>query len=226
MNGSRQQVDKQRLARLLVDSGAVRFGEFTTKSERISPYFINLGAIHGGAQIAALAECYAQGIAEHFADERPDCLFGPAYKAIPLAVAAAVSAARLLGRPFSYSFNRKEAKRHGEAGILVGREPHGGDRVLIVDDVVTNGGAKRGGAPMELLRANSAAPIVGLLIAVDRMERGTGRLSALAELQAEFGFKARALISIAELVEMVPVTPDHRSAVLRHLDRFRAADCC
>ena len=109
MNGSRQQVDKQRLARLLVDSGAVRFGEFTTKSERISPYFINLGAIHGGAQIAALAECYAQGIAEHFADERPDCLFGPAYKAIPLAVAAAVSAARLLGRPFSYSFNRKEA---------------------------------------------------------------------------------------------------------------------
>ena len=224
MNGSRQQVDKQRLARLLVDSGAVRFGEFATKSGRISPYFINLGAIHGGAQIAALAECYAQGIAEHFADERPDCLFGPAYKAIPLAVAAAVSAARLLGRPFSYSFNRKETKRHGEAGILVGREPHGGDRVLIVDDVVTDGGAKR--EAVELLRANSAAPIVGLLIAVDRMERGTGRLSALAELQAEFGFKARALISIAELVEMVPVTPDHRSAVLRHLDRFRAADCC
>ena len=154
----------------------------------------------------------------------PTACFGPAYKAIPLAVATAVSAARLLGRPFSYSFNRKEAKRHGEAGILVGREPHGGDRVLIVDDVVTDGGAKR--EAVALLRANSAAPIVGLLIAVDRMERGTGRLSALAELQAEFGFKARALISIAELVEMVPVTPDHRSAVLRHLDRFRAADCC
>ena len=224
MNGSRQQVDKQRLARLLVDSGAVRFGEFATKSGRISPYFINLGAIHGGAQIAALAECYAQGITEHFADERPDCLFGPAYKAIPLAVATAVSAARLLGRPLSYSFNRKETKHHGESGILVGREPHGADRVLIVDDVVTDGGAKR--EAVELLRANSAAPIVGLLIAVDRMERGTGRLSALAELQAEFGFRARALISIEELVEMVQVTPDHRSAVSRHLDRFRAADRC
>ena len=132
MNGSRQQVDKQRLARLLVDSGAVRFGEFTTKSGRISPYFINLGAIHGGAQIAALAECYAQGIAEHFADERPDCLFGPAYKAIPLAVATAVSAARLLGRPFSYSFNPQgnQAPRRGRhpGGPRAARRRPGADR--------------------------------------------------------------------------------------------------
>ena len=222
MAAGNQHVDKPRLAHLLVDSGAVRFGEFTTKSGRISPYFINLGAIHGGDQLAALAECYAQGIAEHFATERPDCLFGPAYKAIPLAVTAAVSAARLHGRPFTYSFNRKEAKRHGESGILVGREPERNDRVLIVDDVVTDGGAKR--EAVELLRANSSAPIVGLLIAVDRMERGGGRLSALAELQAEFGFKARALISIEELVEMVPVTSDHQIAVRRHLDRYRAAE--
>ena len=216
-----QRVDKRRLARLLVESGAVRFGEFTTKSGRISPYFINLGEIHHGAQIAALAECYAQGVAEHFADQRPDCLFGPAYKAIPLAVTAAVSAARLLGRPFTYSFNRKEAKRHGESGILVGREPGRDDRVLMVDDVITDGGAKR--EAVELLRANSPAPIVGLLIAVDRMERGTGRLSALAELQAEFGFKARALISIEELVELASICPDHRAAVRRHLERYRAS---
>lgn len=214
------QVDKRRLARLLVDSGAVRFGEFTTKSGRISPYFINLGEICQGGQIAALAECYAQGIAEHFADERPDCLFGPAYKAIPLAVTAAIAASRLLGRSFAYSFNRKEAKRHGESGVLVGREPHGDDRVLIVDDVVTDGGAKR--EAVELLRAHSSAPVVGLLIAVDRMERGTGRLSALAELEAEFGFRTRALISIEELVEMVPISSDHRAAVRRHLDRYRA----
>lgn len=221
MDGNGHQVDKQRLARLLVDSGAVRFGEFTTKSGRISPYFVNLGEIHRGAQLAALAECYAQGIAEHFADERPGCLFGPAYKAIPLAVTAAISTSRLLGRPVTYSFNRKEAKKHGESGVLVGREPEREDRVLIIDDVVTDGGAKR--EAVELLRANSAAPIVGLLIAVDRMERGTGRLSALAELQAEFGFKARALISIEELVEMASIAPDHRRAVHRHLDRYRAS---
>ena len=222
MEAATQQVDKPRLARLLVDSGAVRFGEFTTRSGRISPYFINLGEIDHGAQIAELAEYYAQGVAEHFADERPDCLFGPAYKAIPLAVTAATSASRLLGRPFAYSFNRKEAKRHGESGILVGRVPRGADRVLIVDDVVTDGGAKR--EAVELLRAHSAAPVVGLLIAVDRMERGTGRLSALAELQAEFGFKTRALIDIEELVEMVAVAPDHRAAVRRHLDRYRAPE--
>ena len=222
MEAGSQRVDKRRLARLLVDSGAVRFGEFTTKSGRISPYFINLGQIHRGDQIADLAECYAQGMAEHFADERPDCLFGPAYKAIPLAVTAATSASRLLGRPFAYSFNRKEAKRHGESGVLVGREPSGEDRVLIVDDVVTDGGAKR--EAVELLRAHSSAPVVGLLIAVDRMERGTGRLSALAELEREFGFKTRALINIEELVEMVPVSPDHRAAVRRHLDRYRACE--
>ena len=222
MEAGNQRVDKQRLARLLVDSGAVRFGEFTTKSGRISPYFINLGEICRGAQLADLAECYAQGIAEHFAGERPDCLFGPAYKAIPLAVTAAVGASRLLGRAFTYSFNRKEAKRHGESGILVGREPHGADRVLIVDDVVTDGGAKR--EAVELLRAHSSAPIVGLLIAVDRMERGTGRLSALAELETEFGFKARALINIEELVEMAPVSSNHRAAVRRHLDRYRASE--
>ena len=222
MEAGNQRVDKRRLARLLVDSGAVRFGEFTTKSGRISPYFINLGEICRGAQIAELAEYYAQGVAEHFANERPDCLFGPAYKAIPLAVTAAIEASRLLGRPFTYSFNRKEAKRHGESGVLVGREPHGADRVLIVDDVVTDGGAKR--EAVELLRAHSSAPIVGLLIAVDRMERGTGRLNALAELETEFGFKARALIDIEELVEMVPVSPDHRTAVHRHLARYRASE--
>ena len=213
-------VDKERLARLLVDSGAVRFGRFTTKSGRISPYFVNLGAIHRGDQVATLAECYAHGIAEHFAEEQPDCLFGPAYKAIPVAVAAAVSAARILGRPFTYSFNRKEAKRHGESGVLVGREPRGSDRVLIVDDVVTDGGAKR--EAVELLRAHSQAPIVGLLIAVDRMERGTGSTGALAELQAEFGFRARALISIEDLVRRAPVAADDRAAVLSHLHRYRA----
>ena len=215
-------VDKQRLARLLVDSGAVRFGEFTTKSGRISPYFVNLGEICRGAQIADLAECYAQGIAEHFAEERPDCLFGPAYKAIPLAVTAAVGASRLLDRPFTYSFNRKEAKRHGESGVLVGREPRGADRVLIVDDVITDGGAKR--EAVDLLRSHSSAPVVGLLIAVDRMERGTGRRNALAELESEFGFKTRALINVEELVEMVAVSPDHRAAVRRHLARYRAAE--
>ena len=120
-------LDKQRLARLLVETGAVRFGRFTTRSGRASPYFVNLGAIHRGEQIAELADLYAAGITEQFASAPPSCLFGPAYKAIPLAVATAISASRVLGRPLSYCFNRKEAKVHGEAGTLVGREP-GPDR--------------------------------------------------------------------------------------------------
>ena len=213
--------DKQRLAQLLVDTGAVRFGRFITKSGRSSPYFVNLGAIHHGEQIAQLAELYAGAIAELFAGEPPSCLFGPAYKAIPLAVATAISASRILGRPLSYTFNRKEAKTHGEAGTLVGREPGADDRVLIVDDVVTDGGAKR--EAVELLRSRSAARIVGLLIAVDRMERGTGSASALAELQAEFGFTTAALITIEEVVELATVAAEQRSAVRRHLKRYRAA---
>ena len=212
--------DKQRLAQLLVDTGAVRFGRFTTRSGRSSPYFVNLGAIHHGEQITQLADLYAVGIAEHFAGELPSCLFGPAYKAIPLAVATAISASRMLGRSLSYSFNRKEAKTHGEAGTLVGREPGAADRVLIVDDVVTDGGAKR--EAVDLLRNRSAARIVGLLIAVDRMERGSGSVSALAELQAEFGFPAAALITIEEVVELAPVAAAQRHAVRRHLERYRA----
>ena len=213
-------LDKQRLARLLVDTGAVRFGRFTTKSGRTSPYFINLGAIHRGEQIAELADFYAAGIAEQFAAAPPSCLFGPAYKAIPLAVATAISASRVLGRPLSYSFNRKEAKAHGEAGTLVGRQPGPNDRVLIIDDVVTDGGAKR--EAVELLRAQSEAAILGLLIAVDRMERGSGSASALAELQAEFRFTAAALITIEEVVELAAVATEQRTAVLRHLERYRA----
>ena len=212
--------DKQRLARLLVDAGAVRFGQFTTKSGRVSPYFVNLGAIHRGEQIALLADLYARGIAEQFSAEAPNCLFGPAYKAIPLAVATAISASRALRRPVHYSFNRKEAKMHGEVGTLVGREPQPDDRVLIVDDVVTDGGAKR--EAVELLRSQSAAPIVGLLIAVDRMERGRGTASALAALQAEFGFPATALITIEEVVNLAAVSTEQRNAVLRHLEHYRA----
>ena len=214
------EVDKQLLARLLVDAGAVRFGQFTTKSGRRSPYFVNLGAIHRGEQIAQLAELYAGGIRQHFSSEPPSCLFGPAYKAIPLAVATAISVSRALGRSVSYTFNRKEAKAHGEAGMLVGHEPQPGDRVLIVDDVVTDGGAKR--EAVELLRACSAAQIIGLLIAVDRLERGSGTRTALAELQAEFGFPTAALITIDEVVRLAPVTEQQRSAVLRHLDQYRA----
>ena len=213
--------DKQRLAQLLVDTGAVRFGRFTTRSGRPSPYFVDLGTVHRAEQIAQLADLYAGAIAEHFAGERPSCLFGPAYKAIPLAVATAISASRMLGLALSYSFNRKEAKTHGEAGTLVGREPDADDRVLIVDDVVTDGGAKR--EAVELLRSRSSARIVGLLIAVDRLERGSGSVSALAELQMEFGFATAALITIEEVVELASVAVAQRRAVRRHLERYRAA---
>ena len=213
--------DKQRLARLLVDAGAVRFGRFQTRSGRISPYFVNLGGVHRGDQLAELAELSARGIGARFAAAPPTCLFGPAYKAIPLAVATAISLTRLLGRAVSYSCNRKEAKPHGEGGVFLGHEPGPADRVLIVDDVVTDGGAKR--EVIELLRARSQAAIIGLMVTVDRLERGIGAHSALVELQGEFQFPTGALITIEEVVQLAPVAEPHRSTVLAHVARNRAA---
>ena len=177
---------------LALSRGALRFGEFTLKSGRVSPYFFNAGQFDGGAALAALGRAYAgtierEGIAF-------DLLFGPAYKGIALSVATAIALAGR-GRDVPVAFNRKEAKTHGEAGVVIGAPLAG--RVLIVDDVITAGTSVR--ESVALIRAHGAQP-AGVLIALDRGERGAGERSAAQEVEAEFAIPVYAIASLNDLL--------------------------
>ncbi|MDR3225825.1 MAG: orotate phosphoribosyltransferase [Clostridiales Family XIII bacterium] len=170
-------VYKMDFIEFLISAGALRFGDFTLKSGRRSPYFINAGAFDTGEKLARLGSFYAARI--HDAIDagdipEPDTIFGPAYKGIPLAAAAAGALARDFGVDTGYTFNRKEAKDHGEGGSFVGRQLKDGDRIVIVDDVITAGTAVREIVP--LIRAEADVTICGLILSVDRMERGRGAL--------------------------------------------------
>lgn len=188
---------KQQFIEFMVRSEVLTFGDFVTKSGRSTPFFINTGNYRTGAQIRALGEFYATALMRHLGSAF-DVLFGPAYKGIPLVVAAASALSALDGRDVAFCFNRKEAKDHGEGGIIIGHVPAPGDRVVIVEDVVTAGTSVR--ESIALLR--KAAPVVftGLIVSVNRMERGKGEASALAELRNEFGLPAFAIVSIDEVV--------------------------
>ena len=185
---------QQQFLELAFKRGVLRFGEFTLKSGRKSPYFFNAGLFNSGASLAALGRFYAQAIVDsglHF-----DMLFGPAYKGIPLATVTAAALAEDHGRDLPYCFNRKEAKDHGEGGNLVGAPLKG--RVLIVDDVITAGTAVR--EAVGIIKA-AGAQSVGLVIALDRQERGQGTLSAVAEVEQEHGLKVAAIVRLADLAE-------------------------
>ena len=219
-------LDRAALARLLMACGAVRFGSFVTKSGRASPYFVNLGEANDGGQIAELGRMYVAASQELLAGARFDCVFGPAYKAIPLAVATAMAAAALLGRQIGYCFDRKEPKPHGEGGLLVSHVPQKGERVLVVDDVITDGASKR--AAVELLRRQSGAEVVGMLVAVDRLEPTTtggeaGGITALAQLEFDLGIPARAMVDIRQLVANAGVGDDVRVAVDDYLSSVGSA---
>ena len=179
---------------LILDRGVLRFGEFTLKSGRASPYFFNAGLINDGASLAKLGACYAAALLE--ANTGFDMLFGPAYKGIPLATATAIALAQHHGRNVPLAFNRKEAKSHGEAGTLIGAPLAG--RVLIVDDVITAGTAVR--ESIGLIRAAGADP-AGVLVALDRQERGQGRLSAVQEVETTFGIPVVRIIALDDLIE-------------------------
>ena len=174
--------------RFCVDAGVIRFGEFKTKAGRLSPYFFNAGSFDHGASLARLAEFYAKTIVE--SGVQFDMLFGPAYKGIVLAAATAVELARL-GRDVPFAYNRKEAKDHGEGGVIVGRPLTG--RVLVIDDVISAGTSVR--ESMGLIRAAGATP-AGVAIALDRMEKGAGQLSAVQEVNRDYDIP---VISIATL---------------------------
>ncbi|MGH8370135.1 MAG: orotate phosphoribosyltransferase [Gammaproteobacteria bacterium] len=191
--------------------GVLRFGEFTLKSGRKSPYFFNAGLFNSGAMLAALGRFYAQTVMD--SEIQFDMLFGPAYKGIPLATVTAAALAEQHGRDLPWCFNRKEAKDHGEGGNLVGAPLTG--RVLIVDDVITAGTAVR--EAVDIIRTAGATP-VGLVIALDRQERGQGTRSAIAEVQAAHGIEVAAIARLTDIIAWL----EQRADMAPALDAVRA----
>ena len=181
----------------MVRAGVLTFGDFTTKSGRRTPYFINTGNYKTGAQAAKLGDYYAACIQQNLPDG-VDCLFGPAYKGIPLAVSAAASLYRNYGRDLPYCFNRKEAKDHGEGGVMVGCKPQDGDRVVIVEDVVTAGTAVR--ESIELFQHVADVKMRALIVSVDRMERGPRACSNLDELREDYGIAVYPIVTVREII--------------------------
>ncbi|HXH04288.1 MAG TPA: orotate phosphoribosyltransferase [Candidatus Competibacteraceae bacterium] len=194
-----------------IQQGVLRFGRFTLKSGRISPYFFNAGLFHSGQALARLGRYYAQAVSD--AGLAFDMLFGPAYKGIPLACATAIALYQQHGRDLPWSFNRKEAKDHGEGGTLVGAPLRG--RVLLVDDVITAGTAIR--ESMAILAAHDATP-AGVVIALDRQERGQGELSAIQEVERTHGIPVVSIVTLADLVDYLGERPEYAA----HLDAVRA----
>jgi len=208
----------------MVASGVLTFGDFVTKSGRRTPFFINTGNYRTGDQARRLGEFYAQAMAARFGDGF-DVLFGPAYKGIPLAVAAAIALATRHGRNVGFCFNRKEAKDHGEGGALVGHKLRDGDRVLIIEDVITAGTSVRETVP--LLQGAAKVRLAGLIVGVDRMEKGTGELSALQEVRAAYDMPACAIVTLTDVVEHLHNRPLNGKVVLddatkARIDAYRA----
>jgi orotate phosphoribosyltransferase len=188
---------KEEFIEFMVRSKALTFGDFVTKSGRKTPFFINTGNYCTGAQLEKLGRYYAEALDRNLGGGY-NVLFGPAYKGIPLAVAASSALSVHYGRDVGFCFNRKEAKDHGEGGVMVGHKLKSGDRVVIIEDVTTAGTSVRESVP--LIKSYAGAEVVGLVVSVDRMERGTGSKSALAELRDEFGFAAFSIVNIEEIV--------------------------
>ena len=187
---------KQDFIEFMVRSGVLTFGDFVTKSGRRTPFFINTGNYRTGGQITRLGEFYAAAINSRL-ERGFDVLYGPAYKGIPLAVSAAGALFTKYGHDVAYCFNRKEAKDHGEGGLFIGHRPADGDRVVIIEDVVTAGTSVR--ESVGLLRKAGSVAISALVVSVDRMERGQGTRSALAELAEEFSLAAFAIVTLDEV---------------------------
>ena len=188
---------KESFIKFMVDSGVLKFGEFTLKSGRLAPYFINAGNYKTGAQLAKLGEFYAECIMEN--GLKPQTLFGPAYKGIPLAVATSMAISELYGKEVRYCSNRKEVKDHGDTGILLGSKLKDGDRVVIIEDVTTSGKSIEETFP--ILKSQADVEIKGLMVSLNRMERGKGEKCALDEIKELYGFPTAAIVSMSDVVE-------------------------
>ncbi|MCM1145044.1 MAG: orotate phosphoribosyltransferase [Blautia sp.] len=189
---------KQQFIEFMIDSQVLKFGEFTLKSGRKSPFFMNAGAYVTGKQLRKLGEYYARAIHDHYGLDF-DVLFGPAYKGIPLAVATTMAISELYDKEVRYCSNRKEVKDHGDTGILLGSKLQDGDRVVIIEDVTTSGKSIEEIFP--ILKAQADVEVKGLIVSLNRMEKGLeGTKSALEEIRDKYGFEANAIVTMEEVV--------------------------
>ena len=210
---------KQEFIQFMVDCEVLKFGDFTLKSGRKSPFFMNAGAYVTGAQLEKLGEYYAKAIHDNYGTDF-DVLFGPAYKGIPLSVATTIAFSRLYGKEIRYCSNRKEIKDHGDTGILLGSRIKDGDRVVIIEDVTTSG--KSIAETFPIIQAQGDVEIVGLMVSLNRMERGLETTkSALDEIREKYGFPARAIVSMAEVTECLYNKPVNGKVIID--DTIKAA---
>jgi len=197
----------------MLEIGALKFGEFTLKSGRVSPYFFNVGQFNQGNHLSQLGQFYAQAI--EASGIKFDVLFGPAYKGIPLVAATAIALNDSFNRSVPYSFNRKEAKDHGEGGSIVGH-PLEGD-ILIIDDVITAGTAIR--EAKDIIDANSAKT-KGVVVALDRQEKGKGELSAIQEVEQNFGIAVVSIINLSHIVDYLKANNDKN--IISRIESYRS----
>ncbi|MDR1589086.1 MAG: orotate phosphoribosyltransferase [Oscillospiraceae bacterium] len=211
--------DKRDFISFMMDAGALVFGDFVTKSGRRTPYFINTGNYRTGAHISALGEWYAALIMD--SGESFDALFGPAYKGIPLVAETAAALYRVYGRDVPYCFNRKEAKDHGEGGVMIGYTPRGGDKIAVIEDVVTAGTSVR--ESVSLLRAfGEDISVTSLFVSVDRMERGAGALTTLDELRGGLGIKVYPIITARDIIAALPEGDPRAAKIEAYLGEYGA----
>ena len=189
---------KQEFIEFMVESDVLKFGDFTLKSGRKSPFFMNAGAYVTGSQLKRLGEYYAKAIHDNYGDDF-DVLFGPAYKGIPLSVATTIAFSELYGKEIRYCSNRKEVKDHGDTGILLGSKLKDGDRVVMIEDVTTSGKSIEETFP--IVKAQGDVEIIGLMVSLNRMEKGKGDKCALDEIKELYGMQANAIVTMDEVIE-------------------------
>lgn len=222
---------KKEFIEFMLECQVLKFGDFVTKSGRKTPFFINTGFYRDGLQLAKLGKYYAKAIEAKFGYDF-EILFGPAYKGIPLTVATTMAIGKDSGKAIRYASNRKEIKDHGDKGILLGSPIESNDRVVIIEDVTTAGTSIRETLP--ILKAQAAGVnILGLVVSVDRMERGTGEKSALKEIEETFGIQTTAIVTMAEVIEylkghkvrgQVVLTEEILTAIEAYYEQYGAKD--
>lgn len=218
---------KQEFIEFMLESKVLKFGEFTLKSGRKSPFFMNAGAYVNGGQLQKLGQYYAKAIHDAYGTDF-DVLFGPAYKGIPLSVATTIAFHELYGVEIRYSSNRKEAKDHGDAGILLGSGMQDGDRVVIIEDVTTSGKSIEETFP--IIRAQGDIEIKGLMVSLNRMEKGKEQKSALSEISEKYGFPAQAIVTMREVYQYLKdadaeiLTTEIEEAILAYYAQYGAQE--